>query len=98
MSLTAGRLRRQTRGPSSTPSSRPGAENELPSGPPWERVGDSKMTMKPVEELDDWLVRAEVRAFAEQQKDIENRAKCSACGEIGIWLVGDCPDGAGHPG
>ena len=53
--------------------------------------------MKPVEELDDWLVRAEVRAFAEQQKDVENRAKCPGCDEIGIWLVQSCTDGSGAP-
>ena len=52
--------------------------------------------MKPIEELDDWRVRAEIKELAEQQRDIENRARCPKCGEVGIWLVEGCTDGAGR--
>lgn len=51
----------------------------------------------PVDELDEWRAKAEIREFARAQQDAEKRARCPQCGEIGIWLVQNCTDGAGHP-
>jgi hypothetical protein len=51
----------------------------------------------PVEEIDEWRAQAEVKAFALQQRDVENRARCPRCDEVGSWLVQNCDDGAGHP-